>query len=79
MNITVKLFAGLRESLRKDEMELQVPENCTLLELNGIIGKEYPDFERVGGRWAVDLELKTLDYRLKGDEEIAWIPPVSGG
>jgi len=79
MNVTIKLFASFREMFQKDEMEFYVPENCTLLELNRLIGREYPEFEQVPGRWAVNLELKALDYRLKGDEEIAWIPPVSGG
>ncbi len=79
MNITVKLFASFREMFQKDSIELRVPENCTLLELTHLIGRDVPDFERVPGRWAVNLELKPLDYRLKGDEEIAWIPPVSGG
>lgn len=79
MNVTIKLFASLREKFQRDEIEMLVPENCTLLELNRIVGREYPDFERLPGRWAVNLELRPLNYRLKGNEEIAWIPPVSGG
>ena len=79
MKVTVKLFASSRELFQKDELELHVPENCTLSELNDLIGREYPDFEKVPGRWAVNLELKAWDCRLRGDEEIAWIPPVSGG
>lgn len=79
MNVTVKFFASMREIFQKDEIELHVPNDCTLLELTHLIGKDYPGFEQYPGRWAVNLELKTFDYRLRGNEEIAWIPPVSGG
>ncbi len=79
MNITVKLFASFREMYQKDKIILKVPKNCSLSELNHILGKEYPDFKGMPGRWSVNLELKTMEYHLKGNEEIAWIPPVSGG
>ena len=79
MNVKVKLFASARESLQTDAVEISVPRNCTLKELYDYLSREYPQFKKMAGRWAVNLELKTSDYSLRGDEEIAWIPPASGG
>ena len=79
MNVKIKLFASARESLRSNLIEINVPRNCTLTELQECLGRDFPEFKSLPGRWAVNLEIKTADYALRGDEEIAWIPPVSGG
>ncbi len=79
MEVSVKLFASVREMFQKDEIRVWVSDNCTLQELNHFIGKEHPNFKNLPGRWAVNLEFRSLDYKIKGNEEIAWIPPVSGG
>ena len=79
MYVKIKLFASAKDRLQKDAVEISVPRNCTLKELYDCVSRDYPQFRTMVGRWAVNLELKTLDYMLRGDEEIAWIPPVTGG
>jgi MoaE-MoaD fusion protein len=76
MRIRVRLFAGLRERLGMGENEIQLPEGARardvweLLEL----GPEPP-----GLAYAVNRQYVDRDHALADGDELAIIPPVSGG
>ena len=81
MKVRVLLFARLREMSGVDRMEMEVPEGATL----GDVWRELQAIAPPLGRLprppltARNLEYAGPDTRLSGDDEIAFLPPVSGG
>lgn len=74
----VLLFAGLAEAC--GERSLEVSETVTnVAELRAALERLRPDLPWKGVRIAVDQEYAKDDRVLQGQEEIALIPPVSGG
>jgi MoaE-MoaD fusion protein len=80
MKRTVFLFAGLRERAGA-EIELEIEPETTVTGLLEQIARGYPQLANLLGscRVAVDQSFVDDDHVLRGDEEIALIPPVSGG
>jgi molybdopterin synthase catalytic subunit len=76
MHVRVRLFAGLRERAGADEVELELPEGAlvsdALERLRGVT-----DGVRVV--MAVNHEYADTDASLAPGDELALIPPVSGG
>jgi molybdopterin converting factor subunit 1 len=76
MHVRVRLFAGLRERAGADEVELELPDGAlvsdALEQLNAIT-----DGVRVV--MAVNREYADSDASLAPGDELALIPPVSGG
>jgi MoaE-MoaD fusion protein len=76
MVVRVRLFATLRERAGRDEIELEVPEGAlvsdALERMGGLIG----DVKAV---LAVNREYAAPDTALSSGDELALIPPVSGG
>ncbi len=78
----VRLFAVLRERAGSDSIEIELREGATvsdaLEELSGL-----PPLaellERLPVRMAVNRAYASLDERLGPDDELALIPPISGG
>jgi MoaE-MoaD fusion protein len=76
MRIRVRLFAGLRERLGMGENEMELPEGALahdvwdLLELGP---------EPSGLAYAVNRQYVDRDHALADGDELAIIPPVSGG
>jgi molybdopterin synthase catalytic subunit/molybdopterin converting factor small subunit len=76
MRVRVRLFAGLRERLGMGENEMELPEGARardvweLLELGP---------EPVGLAYAVNRQYVDRDHGLEDGDELAIIPPVSGG
>ena len=76
MRVTVRLFAGLREQAGISEQELELPEGARLADVWAplALGEE-PD----GLLYAVNKEYASSERRLSEGDEVALIPPVSGG
>ncbi len=76
MVVRVRLFAVLRERAGRDEIELDLPEGAlvsdALERMGGLIG----DVKAV---LAVNREYAAGDTALNSGDELALIPPVSGG
>ncbi len=75
----VRLFAALRELAGGAEVEV---EGSTPEELVRALAARYGErFERIAraGSVVVDGERACLDTPLSGREEVALLPPVSGG
>ena len=76
MRITVKLFAGLRERAREGERDVELDEGARVADVWAPLGLgEEPE----GLLYAVNKEYASPDRRLSEGDEVALIPPVSGG
>lgn len=51
----------------------------SLNELRGMLYKDYPALSECRFRIAVNGVIETEDKKLKGDEEVALLPPFAGG
>ncbi len=81
MTVRLRFFASLRERLRRSEAELSLPEGATVEYLWGALCAAYPPLTELRGAisFAVNHEYVDRDYRLSDNDEVALIPPVSGG
>ncbi len=81
MDVKVRLFAGLREFVGQSEIPVSLAEGATIGDLGDRIGLDYPKLGPLlsGLAWAVNEEYRSRDYRLRDGDEIALIPPISGG
>jgi molybdopterin synthase catalytic subunit/molybdopterin converting factor small subunit len=76
MQVTVRLFAGLRERAGTARRELELPEGATVADVWPALelGAE-PD----GLRYAVNRAFEERSTALADGDEVGLIPPVSGG
>jgi molybdopterin synthase catalytic subunit len=76
MNLRIRLFAGLRQRAGADELELDLPEGA-----NVALALEQLDWLTDGMPvvMAVNQEYADPGLRLSPGDELALIPPVSGG
>jgi molybdopterin synthase catalytic subunit/molybdopterin converting factor small subunit len=74
VRITVRLFAGLRERAGADRIELELPEDPRARDVLAAMGLE-PGQCIV----ALDREYASPDEPVRAGQEVALIPPVSGG
>jgi MoaE-MoaD fusion protein len=76
MRVTVKLFAGLRERAGSSRRELELPDQAR-------VGDVWPALalgdEPEGLLYAVHRDYATREQLLADGDEVALIPPVSGG
>jgi molybdopterin synthase catalytic subunit len=81
MTVTVKLFAILKDRAGTSELSLTLPPGATVARAGEAIGERLPavrDFlPRVA--YAVNRSYVKPDARLSDGDELALIPPVSGG
>lgn len=79
--ITIKLFATLRERTHASTLTRELPERATVGDLWERLKAEFPDLAgyRDSVRFAVNREYVEADYRPREGDEVAFIPPVSGG
>ncbi|MDQ7039248.1 MAG: molybdopterin converting factor subunit 1 [Aquificota bacterium] len=77
--LKVMYFSVLRERIGKSEEEIEF--RGTVGDLKKLLKEKHPEvsdlIDRV--RFAVNEEYVEEGYKLKGDERVALIPPVSGG
>jgi molybdopterin synthase catalytic subunit len=79
--LTLKFFATLRERARTAEMSREFPVGITIGEIWAGLGAEIPALAAHRDRvaFAVNQEYVNQDYQPRDKDEIAFIPPVSGG
>jgi molybdopterin synthase catalytic subunit len=81
MRVTVKIFGSLRESVGEKELNLELPEGARVEELRERLVSQHPVFDQLGPRVAVSVNLEVADANqtLSDGDEVAFLPPVSGG
>jgi molybdopterin synthase catalytic subunit len=82
MTVTVRLFAMLRERAGRDSVELELPDDATVADAFDRLAAEPGLAELVGRlplRMAVNREYVGGDAHIAPGDELAVIPPISGG
>ena len=81
MLVTLRLFARLRELSGKSELHVELPDGTDARTLWTGLAEQYPALTPYGGSvsCAVNEEYARLTTRLKDGDEVAFLPPVSGG
>lgn len=81
MRIQVRLFAVAKELSGQDAVVVELPEGSTLKQLRGQLVRQVPALAAVLPRvlFAVGTEYVQDDTVLSAGDEVACIPPVSGG
>jgi molybdopterin converting factor subunit 1 len=81
MKVRLRFFASLREQLRMSEREIELPERATVRRIWNDLCAEHPGRERFGASvsFAVNREYADGDTDVNDGDEVAFIPPVSGG
>ena len=81
MRVTVKLFARLREIAGRDTLEREVPDGSSVSDVWRSMVTAWPAmaaFDRtVSG--AVNAEYARMSREVREGDEVAFLPPVSGG
>lgn len=77
----MRLFAGLREVVGKDTLELELEPGTTVETLWGrlVAGNDRLDAYGKSINFAVNHDFVGRDTELSPDDEVAFLPPVSGG
>jgi len=81
MRVTVRLFARLRDISGAGELARDVEENATIGSVWRRLVDEFPDlaeYERSISS-AVNADYARMDQAVHDGDEVAFLPPVSGG
>jgi len=81
MHVTVRLFAILRERAAMDALALDLDDRATARSAAVLVGERIPAIRGLLGRvaFAVNREYVKPETILQDGDELALIPPVSGG
>ena len=81
MKVRVRLFAGLRALVGQPVIEFELAEGATVDELRRQLSVEYPNVTPFLSTLvcAVDEEYVPAGHALRDGDDVALIPPVSGG
>ena len=81
MNVTVRYFAIMREQLGRSVEQLTLPEGTTAGEIFALATRDAPRLAGLGRAVMVMVneEYVPPDHVLRDGDEVALIPPVSGG
>jgi len=81
MTLTVQLFARARELAKADDISIELPPGATVRDLRLEMNGRYPELGRLlaVSAIAVNHEFASESQALFADDEVALIPPVSGG
>lgn len=81
ITVRVRFFAGHRDIVGRAEQELTIEEGATVGSLWERLIADYPRLTGYTGRllYAVNQQYADLGTALADGDEVAYIPPVSGG
>lgn len=81
LRVRVLFFALLREQVKTAEADWTLPAGATVRDLWDAVAAAHPQVEGLAGSvsFAVNQEYVDRERRLRDGDEVALIPPVSGG
>jgi molybdopterin converting factor subunit 1 len=81
VKVTVRLFARLGEIAGTREMRVDIGEGLCAFDVFRLLSETYPEMAGLNGSlmYAVNAEYVEADHPLRPGDELALIPPVSGG
>jgi len=81
MKVKLKLFASFRQIFNAGEVEFEICEGATAQDLLDDLFLKYPDLQRFKGHVVVTInrQASPLTAGIREGDEVAILPPVSGG
>jgi molybdopterin synthase catalytic subunit len=81
MRVTVRLFGPIREAAGAKELHVQLPPDATAGSLRALLAERHPQLAALGPRLRVSINraFASEDAALADGDEVAFLPPVSGG
>ena len=81
MKVRIKFFAILRERAGTGEVSKEIAAGSTVADLWRELQREYPKLDVPGIRllYAVNQTYVTVNHELAYNDEVVFVPPVSGG
>lgn len=81
MRVTIRLFARLKDITGATELQRDVATPATVADVWKRLTSEWPALAAYGGSIssAVNTEYARMDASVSEGDEIAFLPPVSGG
>ena len=81
ISVHVKFFGPLRDIVQHDELTMELPDQSTGEAAFDKLASLYPEIGkwRQSVRLAVNLEYKQFVQDLHANDEVSFIPPISGG
>ena len=78
--IRIRLFAHMAAHAGASAVTLEMPADCRLSDIPAALRQQFPDLPWPAGTMlAVNQEYAPAAHPLKPNDEVAIIPPVSGG
>lgn len=81
MNVTVKMFAGAREIVGKEEITVDLPPGATVGHLRDVLIQDHAELRHLlpHAMFAINATYCDNSTQVPESADIACIPPVSGG
>jgi molybdopterin converting factor subunit 1 len=79
ITVRVRLFASYREAAGTSRLELQLPSSSRVGDLLDLLAERIPAVKAARGMTALNQEYVGPEAELHDGDEVAFIPPVSGG
>jgi molybdopterin converting factor subunit 1 len=81
MRVTVRLFARLRDIAGASELARDIAPGATIGVVWRELTREFPDFQAYERSIssAVNADYARMDREVREGDEVAFLPPVSGG
>ncbi len=79
IRVHVRLFAAYREAVGTNKLDLDAQAGDRVRHLLAVLAERYPRLHLGRGLIAVNQEYVGEDFALHDGDEVALIPPVSGG
>ncbi|MEM7202107.1 MAG: molybdopterin converting factor subunit 1 [Planctomycetota bacterium] len=79
MQVSVRCFASVRELLGADALTVELAAGATVRDLKARLCEQAPDLDRLQVACAVNRSYAAPETVLADGDEVAFIPPISGG
>ena len=81
MKVKLLLFASLKDIAGRRDLEMELDDGSTLQEVTEKLASLYPEIGRMQNsvRIAINQEFADENISLNNGDEIAFLPPMSGG
>ncbi len=80
-SLSIKLFASLRQAMRSDEIKIDIDNEITVSQMKKIVFETFPNLKKLNIPFfvAVNYKFAKDSSIIKPKDDVALIPPISGG